>query len=163
MPTALRPSFIGMPKAGCAASLACLPRIDCRKSSILARGRRTDTGAEARRYFLQLRPWRARGSPELGQRDSPARSGLAVWLGPRGAGCRSQRQDWLTPEPARPLAGGLTLCPRSSPAPPTRADCRRTLQQRQALPALRDSPESGDRKSTRLNSSHVAISYAVFC
>src|SRR5215510_16230282 len=25
------------------------------------------------------------------------------------------------------------------------------------------SPPSGDRKSTRLNSSHVAISYAVFC
>src|SRR5690349_23770506 len=24
-------------------------------------------------------------------------------------------------------------------------------------------PESGDRKSTRLNSSHVEISYAVFC
>src|SRR5690625_4706058 len=24
-------------------------------------------------------------------------------------------------------------------------------------------PDSGDRKSTRLNSSHVAISYAVFC
>src|SRR5690625_5836187 len=24
-------------------------------------------------------------------------------------------------------------------------------------------PEEGDRKSTRLNSSHVAISYAVFC
>src|SRR5690625_6218154 len=25
------------------------------------------------------------------------------------------------------------------------------------------SPDQGDRKSTRLNSSHVAISYAVFC
>src|SRR5690625_5696604 len=30
-----------------------------------------------------------------------------------------------------------------------------------AAPALRE--EWGDRKSTRLNSSHVAISYAVFC
>src|SRR5437870_13058650 len=28
---------------------------------------------------------------------------------------------------------------------------------------LRRDPERGDRKSTRLNSSHVAISYAVFC
>src|SRR5215510_1948751 len=27
----------------------------------------------------------------------------------------------------------------------------------------RDCPQHGDRKSTRLNSSHVAISYAVFC
>src|SRR5690625_1627215 len=80
MPTALRPSFIGMPKAGCAASLACLPRIDCRKSSILARGRRTDTGNEARRYFLQLRPWPARGSgsPELGQDRSEKAAGRAA-------------------------------------------------------------------------------------
>src|SRR5690625_2425603 len=29
--------------------------------------------------------------------------------------------------------------------------------------ALHDVPFGGDRKSTRLNSSHVAISYAVFC
>src|SRR5690625_5787995 len=27
----------------------------------------------------------------------------------------------------------------------------------------RNAPQTGDRKSTRLNSSHVAISYAVFC
>src|SRR5690625_6420139 len=35
-----------------------------------------------------------------------------------------------------------------------------------SLPAPRDGPTTirpGDRKSTRLNSSHVAISYAVFC
>src|SRR5690625_6409337 len=31
------------------------------------------------------------------------------------------------------------------------------------LGVLRSLPEQGDRKSTRLNSSHVAISYAVFC
>src|SRR5207253_9008185 len=30
-------------------------------------------------------------------------------------------------------------------------------------PTLYNSGMSGDRKSTRLNSSHVAISYAVFC
>src|SRR5690625_5891748 len=30
-------------------------------------------------------------------------------------------------------------------------------------PAALESHELGDRKSTRLNSSHVAISYAVFC
>src|SRR5439155_17311117 len=32
-----------------------------------------------------------------------------------------------------------------------------------SLPARRRSGRLGDRKSTRLNSSHVAISYAVFC
>src|SRR5699024_12789599 len=31
------------------------------------------------------------------------------------------------------------------------------------LPRGRGEVESGDRKSTRLNSSHVSISYAVFC
>src|SRR5690625_7883262 len=31
------------------------------------------------------------------------------------------------------------------------------------LPRCRYRPELGDRKSTRLNSSHVATSYAVFC
>src|SRR5690606_39544940 len=40
----------------------------------------------------------------------------------------------------------------SAPAPTT--DCHRTTTSRE---------ESGDRKSTRLNSSHVKISYAVFC
>src|SRR5260221_5815855 len=32
-----------------------------------------------------------------------------------------------------------------------------------ALPDLRCAPAGGDRKSTRLNSSHTVISYAVFC
>src|SRR3712207_7055428 len=31
------------------------------------------------------------------------------------------------------------------------------------LAGLQDRPRSGDRKSTRLNSSHANISYAVFC
>src|SRR5256885_7546761 len=31
------------------------------------------------------------------------------------------------------------------------------------LPSLRERRERGDRKSTRLNSSHLVISYAVFC
>src|ERR1039458_697896 len=32
-----------------------------------------------------------------------------------------------------------------------------------AIQALKDVPFDGDRKSTRLNSSHLGISYAVFC
>src|SRR5438067_12405760 len=37
------------------------------------------------------------------------------------------------------------------------------LGARQAAVARRDVAEFADRKSTRLNSSHVSISYAVFC
>src|SRR5690349_23521429 len=33
----------------------------------------------------------------------------------------------------------------------------------QAIPLLERAARNGDRKSTRLNSSHVEISYAVFC
>src|SRR2546430_12550895 len=47
----------------------------------------------------------------------------------------------------------VTLYLRSAPTPP-----------RYALPRSKGSlGESGDRKSTRLNSSHSQISYAVFC
>src|SRR5690606_39668323 len=59
--------------------------------------------------------------------------------------------------PARPFPGppaARPSCPRrGSPAPPARWACRR------------QSPHgsTSDRKSTRLNSSHVKISYAVFC
>src|SRR5690349_23454406 len=37
------------------------------------------------------------------------------------------------------------------------------LAQRRPDAAVQDLAERGDRKSTRLNSSHVEISYAVFC
>src|SRR5690242_21479868 len=54
---------------------------------------------------------------------------------------------------------GPPSTPRSmhrSPCPPRRSPCppRRSGPQRSARP---------DRKSTRLNSSHMSISYAVFC
>src|SRR5207302_9652278 len=42
------------------------------------------------------------------------------------------------------------------------AGAHRGLLQR-AQPRRRHEPPHGDRKSTRLNSSHVKISYAVFC
>src|SRR5438045_6064460 len=66
--------------------------------------------------------------------------------------------------------------PRSTLFPYTtlfRSERRQLLQHARAIvaPSLRDrgcrrrpDPEgSGDRKSTRLNSSHLGISYAVFC
>src|SRR2546430_9930152 len=37
------------------------------------------------------------------------------------------------------------------------------LERRSSSPRTRDRRSSGDRKSTRLNSSHSQISYAVFC
>src|SRR5207249_11637568 len=51
-------------------------------------------------------------------------------------------------------AGG----PRPRPAQP-----QRHFRQRRASPRRRRAARAGDRKSTRLNSSHVSISYAVFC
>src|SRR5699024_12749283 len=46
------------------------------------------------------------------------------------------------------------------------SSCRsRIVHNSAAIPALLDTPltQQRDRKSTRLNSSHVSISYAVFC
>src|SRR5207253_10877710 len=51
------------------------------------------------------------------------------------------------PAPAAPEARRSTATPTTSPTAPSGLRCSR----------------SRDRKSTRLNSSHVAISYAVFC
>src|SRR5256885_13290960 len=51
---------------------------------------------------------------------------------------------------ARGVASALTCGSFPGPMPFTRDD-------------IRDSVERADRKSTRLNSSHLVISYAVFC
>src|SRR5215203_2645475 len=55
--------------------------------------------------------------------------------------------------------------PRSTLFPYTtlfRSPCRRAAEPR-PRPSARTAPGHGDRKSTRLNSSHANISYAVFC
>src|SRR2546426_4497024 len=44
-----------------------------------------------------------------------------------------------------------------------RPRARADLQQRRAQPSLATGGGRRDRKSTRLNSSHLVISYAVFC
>src|SRR5690606_39976073 len=49
------------------------------------------------------------------------------------------------------------------PADPLPRGVRPRAGVRRALDARRRSAPSADRKSTRLNSSHVKISYAVFC
>src|SRR5262245_62252558 len=50
------------------------------------------------------------------------------------------------------LGGRVRVGRRRSRTPPTRS-----------RPSRGEEPESVDRKSTRLNSSHLGISYAVFC
>src|SRR5438034_6432611 len=52
---------------------------------------------------------------------------------------------------------------RSSLRLPNASAQSRLYRSRIALPHTRDRFECGDRKSTRLNSSHTVISYAVFC
>src|SRR6266508_6491710 len=54
------------------------------------------------------------------------------------------------------LHDALPICPAGPPALPARA-------QRRSGSRPPRGPARTDRKSTRLNSSHVAISYAVFC
>src|SRR5258707_2480120 len=56
--------------------------------------------------------------------------------------------------------------PRSTLFPYTtlfRSDCRAPCRDRGPAPAHSGSRRLADRKSTRLNSSHANISYAVFC
>src|SRR5439155_21229411 len=73
----------------------------------------------------------------------------------------------LRPRPPTPtlfpyttLFRSLSRCRRHEPA----GDCARRLHDCRVAPYPRDDGiPVEDRKSTRLNSSHVAISYAVFC
>src|SRR5438034_8800346 len=56
---------------------------------------------------------------------------------------------------------GAQACPRGSP--PGDPDRSRRLREDQARPRARLQSALQDRKSTRLNSTHTVISYAVFC
>src|SRR5437660_4168746 len=53
--------------------------------------------------------------------------------------------------------------PRAEPAAESHASSARQVPRSTAPRGARGAVDRGDRKSTRLNSSHVAISYAVFC
>src|SRR5699024_5747499 len=85
------------------------------------------------------------------------------WPGDRAAGTNQPSQRGYTPDQvlawdpstdpdAALLRARVPLQERATPASGARRD-----------PALPDDTQSLDRKSTRLNSSHVSISYAVFC
>src|SRR5690606_40679994 len=67
---------------------------------------------------------------------------------------------WCRPFPPRSARGP---CPRSrgSPVPPPPRP--RGIRGGRRCGSGRRTPHRRDRKSTRLNSSHVKISYAVFC
>src|SRR5207253_10663016 len=67
------------------------------------------------------------------------------------SGCAECRREM---EALRPIIAGFVSWPTDVLRPST------SLWERLAR---RIAAETGDRKSTRLNSSHVAISYAVFC
>src|SRR2546430_3611380 len=55
---------------------------------------------------------------------------------------------------------GASDLARPSRGPPS---CRRNTRRRSCLPVVVACSSDTDRKSTRLNSSHSQISYAVFC
>src|SRR5207253_5743806 len=87
------------------------------------------------------------------------------WPGPLCT-CPRPHTRWLLPTPSGPMKGA------NSPgwARPLHSETSRCSMMAPALRFRRAEPHEGatssrtqDRKSTRLNSSHVAISYAVFC
>src|SRR5689334_24831302 len=83
--------------------------------------------------------------------------------GGRGSGSGPSRAPTDLPDPARRSHGrdrGRAQGPRSSGSEAAR-DRRRTRSRGNGGKAPRGG--EGDRKSTRLNSSHSSISYAVFC
>src|SRR2546422_8624908 len=67
-------------------------------------------------------------------------------------------------ELSRPGRRGFALPPLDVPAPDRAAlDPRYTRDEVEGFPELSETEVVRDRKSTRLNSSHGYISYAVFC
>src|SRR5690606_41391832 len=80
----------------------------------------------------------------------------------------TRRSSDLHPDPDRHPRGDRVPAVRPggavAPPAPHRASVRRQVQGRTRPEGPADQRvEEGDRKSTRLNSSHVKISYAVFC
>src|SRR5216684_2039572 len=74
--------------------------------------------------------------------------------------CFHERLSGLCSVPLRHLAQKISHCPA------VRQRCRRTVANRSGHDTrgrFARSGSGGDRKSTRLNSSHGYISYAVFC
>src|SRR5690606_34756399 len=95
---------------------------------------------------------------EWSHRPSHGRAGQARWYrGSPSGGSSSSRKPQRTPHPEGPRWPRAATRATATPAPPPRRRTRAAAPRR-ACPSSRT-----DRKSTRLNSSHVKISYAVFC
>src|SRR5207249_6198659 len=78
---------------------------------------------------------------------------LPIWSFAPSVGYAERMRTRALPGQAARTAGG-----KSAPAATPAATARWTI-----LATNRLAVAAGDRKSTRLNSSHVSISYAVFC
>src|SRR5690606_40948788 len=84
----------------------------------------------------------------MSSRDCERRERFSDWIGQRALAVVSRPRYWC-------LEGRSALSPRLPVAAPNRSET--SIEQKSAENPRRD------RKSTRLNSSHVKISYAVFC
>src|SRR5699024_12577753 len=76
---------------------------------------------------------------------------------------RSQPHHAHLPRAGAPARRPLLRTGGHFPRVARRAQTRPTRPRRGLLPPARERRDHRDRKSTRLNSSHVSISYAVFC
>src|SRR5699024_11567547 len=96
----------------------------------------------------------------LGQ---PPATRLASALFPYTTLFRSLRLGLHPPDPAPSHGGGHHRTGRSRRRAGRAVAVRRTVPARPPDPARAAGEPGRDRKSTRLHSSHVSISYAVFC
>src|SRR2546427_616759 len=124
-------------------------RCDERADPAPDRGRHRSRGLARRTPSLPRRP-----IDPLHGRDRRAREAHG---GGRG------RPSGSSAEPARGLRGLLAHDPRHRDRRPSRSGPRPRALDRGAAPGRRAADPDLDRKSTRLNSSHSQISYAVFC
>src|SRR5256886_7047755 len=122
-----------------------------RAGTITSRGRPGSCTSASGRYWRGSAVALPRVSGTAFSRDRP-RAGPSGGL--RGPGGPPERRQVDPSQPARGREDGHRLAPA--------ADDTDTDHRHQA-PAPRPGGFRGDRKSTRLNSSHSQISYAVFC
>src|SRR6266516_7361612 len=115
-----------------------------------------------RRAMHHLTPAPAIARPA--QPAPPARHGGVELGGDVGIGVRRRglaRLDAVKHEDGRPPGPGTAICARTSP--PSKISSGQRVERLSTSSAERNSAPCGDRKSTRLNSNHRTISYAVFC
>src|SRR5439155_24621676 len=104
------------------------------------------------RHLVLLQGWARADSPTLSLHDALPISTIAIAEGEDPESAASEYgAAWR-------VAGGTLVRPEAYDACVDHG-----ILERAPEPGCRDPRTRRDRKSTRLNSSHVAISYAVFC